>query len=189
MQININIQLDPGELAETLTRLAMLFAPIPTEPPAMPQSALPSPDTPAPASTPVLAAIAPATEAVDTIAPLGEWTTVATQPERKSRPVAEKRPAVLPGETEKPKRVMVSERLKFDQFDNLVRSEMKRLSMDKRIPSHSLCNAERDQRLPTLTAICQRYDVPNLVALAAKLEMLPPLSATNGQGYRKEPAT
>lgn len=183
MQINISIQLDPGELAETVTRLAMLFA-SPT-----PLNALPSPDTPAPTSTPVLLAIPPATEASDAIAPLGEWTPVATQPERKPKPAAEKRPAVLPGEMEKPKRVNSGDRLKFDEFDTLVRSEMKRLSMDRRIPSHSLWNAERDQRLPTLTAICQRYDAPNLVALAAKLDMLPPLSATNGAGYHRKETT
>lgn len=188
MQININIQLDPGELAETLTRLAMLFAPRApaSEPPTVPPSALPSPDTPAPTSTPVLAAIAPATEATDTIAALGEWTPVTTEPERKAKPAAEKRPAEEVGQIEKRN---YPSRLEFRLFDTLVRSEMKRLSMDRRIPSHSLWNAERDQRLPTLTAICQRYDAPNLVALAAKLDMLPPLPALNGQGYRKEPAT
>lgn len=177
MQININIQIDPGELADLVRSLAGLIAPIPTEPPTTAQSALLRPDTPAPTSTPVLAAIAP----------VGEWTPVATQPERKSKPTAEKRPAEEVGQTEKRN---YPSRLEFGLFDTLVRSEMKRLSMDRRIPSHSLWNAERDQRLPTLTAICQRYDAPNLVALAAKLDMLPPLSALNGQGgHRKEPAT
>lgn len=181
MQININIQIDPGELADLVRSFAGLLAPIPTEPPTMPPNALPSPDTPAPTSTPVLAAIPPATEASD-----AESVPLVTPSVRKVKPMPEKRPAVLPGETEKPKRVYSGERLKFDAFDDLVRSEMKRLSMDKRIPSHSLWNAEPDQRLPTLTAICQRYDVPNLVALAAKLDMLPPLSATNGIGYHRE---
>ena len=188
MQININIQLDPGELADLVRSFAALITPIkaiPPEPPTMPPNALLRPDTPAPTSTPVLPAIAPATEATGAIAPLGEWTPVATQPERKSKPTAEKRPAEEVGQTEKRN---YPSRLEFGLFDILVRSEMKRLSLDRRIPSHSLWNAERDQRLPTLTAICQRYDAPNLVALAAKLDMLPPLSALSGQGYRKEPA-
>jgi len=180
MQINVNIQLDPGELAETITRLAMLFAPQP----ALNGSAWP--DAPAPTSPPVLAPIPPATEAASTIAPLGEWTPVATQPERKPKPAAEKRPAVLPGETEKPKRVYSGDRLKFEEFDKLVRSEMKRLSLDGRIPGYRLWETERDPRLPTLGAVCQRYDVSTLPALAAKLSMLPPLSATNGVYHEKE---
>lgn len=182
MQINISIQLDPGELA-ALVRSFVGIGPIEvpiipdaTEPPTTPPNALPSPDAPAPVSTPVLPAIPPATDEPETTsepAPVGG-------PKGRPKAVPEKRPAVLEGEAEKPKRIYSGERLKFDLFDNLVRSEMKRLSMDRRIPSHSLWNAERDQRLPTLTAICQRYDVPNLVALAQKLDMLPPLSATSG---------
>lgn len=177
MQISINIQLDPAELADLVRSLVGIvpIVPIPTEPPTTPQSVLPSPDTPAPTSTPVLATILPATE-------VGK--AEAAPAVRKPKPMPEKRLAVLPGEIEKPKRAYSGSRLKLDEFDTLVRSEMKRLSMDKRIPSHGLWNAERDPRLPTLTGVCQRYGVPNLVALAAKLDMSPPLSAINGVGYR-----
>ena len=175
MQINISIQLDPGELADLVRSFAGLIAPIAIEPPTTAQNVLPSPDIPAPTSTPVLAAIPPAEEAVHTIPPHKEETP----------PPAEE-------ETEKPRRVSSSARLKFDEFDKLVRSEMKRLSVDgKHMPGHRLWEEDRDKRLPTLGAVLQRYDVSTLASLAEKLDMSPPLSmhtATNG-AYREKETT
>lgn len=172
---------------------------------------------PAPTETPVLAPVASATQeagsAPDTatvissalaahgLAPLGEWTTAATPvgaatdatltpstvPRRAGRPSKQaptKRPALMPGEEEP----SAPGRLPFDQFDKLVRSEMKRLSMDGRMPNHRLWNDERNVLLPTMARVMLRYGCNNLIDLAAKLDMLPPLSALNGQGYRKEPA-
>ena len=159
MQINLSIQLDPGELTDTITRLAMLFAPQP----ALNGSAWP--DAPVPTSTPVLPAIPPATE-----------------------PSSAEEPAALKPKptTEGPKRVITSARLEFEAFDKLVRSEMKRLSIDgAHMPGHRLWDHDRDNRLPTLSGVLKRYDAPNLVALATKLDMFPPV-AINGQSHRKE---
>jgi hypothetical protein len=68
------------------------------------------------------------------------------------------------------------DRLPFAQLDALVRSEMKRLSMDGRIPGHKLWESERDPRLPTLGAIISRYKCANLIDLAAHFGLEPPLS-------------
>lgn len=68
-------------------------------------------------------------------------------------------------------------RLPFAELDPLVRSELKRLSMDGRIPNYKLWDSERDPRLPTLGAILARYDVTNLGDFAAFFGMEPPLSA------------
>ncbi len=179
MQINlqIHIHLDGVDLDSYLTRLALLFAP--PSPQATPE-AFQGPDAHADPPAQQEAATPPATETTVTEVPP---TTLPIQSSEKKTAVG-KRTARLPGalgglpEPEPKQRNMTTARLPFDDLDALVRSEMKRLSMDKRIPGHSLWNAERDPRLPTLTAICYRYDVKNLVELAAKLEMQPPLSAT-----------
>jgi len=67
--------------------------------------------------------------------------------------------------------------LPFETFDALVRREVKRLSIDGRIPGHRLWESERDQRLPTLTAVIQRYNVTNLIDFADLMGMEPPLRA------------
>lgn len=70
-----------------------------------------------------------------------------------------------------------SSRLPFAAFDTLVRSEMKRLSMEGRIPNAKLWDAERDSRLPTLAGVMMRYRRLNLADLATEMGMQPPLSA------------
>jgi hypothetical protein len=172
MQINlqIHIHLDGVDLDHYLTRLALLFAP------PSPQTApdvFEGPDAHTPSPTAQETPVLPATEETATDAPT-------TPTPKKANPA--KRTARLAGSLgglpEPKQRNMTTARLPFDELDGLVRSEMKRLSMDKRMPGHTLWNAERDPRLPTLTAICYRYNVSNIVELAEKLEMLPPLSAT-----------
>lgn len=168
---------------------------------------------PAPTGTPVLAPVAPATDEAGTppdplatlatangLAPLGEspsspgilgWTPVAeaaahppvTTHRRAGRPSKQppaKRPALMPGEEEP----SAPGRLPFDQFDKLVRSEMKRLSMDGRMPNHRLWNDERNVLLPTMAAVLYRYGVTTLVDLAKRLDMQPPLSALGSNGVK-----
>lgn len=67
--------------------------------------------------------------------------------------------------------------LPWDAFDQLVRSEVRRLAMDGRVPGHKLWESERDQRLPTLGAVLQRYKTPTLVEFAALMGMEAPLRA------------
>lgn len=75
------------------------------------------------------------------------------------------------------KRTYTGDRLPFDQLDPLVRSEMKRLSMDGRMPNHKLWDSERDPALPTLAAIILRYKCKGLADLADLMGLEPPLTA------------
>lgn len=70
-----------------------------------------------------------------------------------------------------------SNRLPFAEFDRLCRAEMKRLSMDGRLPGHKLWNSERNPQLPTMAAVLWRYKAAALVDLATILGLEPPLSA------------
>jgi len=184
MQINlqIHIHLDGVDLDSYLTRLALLFAP-PSGSGRSPQTApeaFEGPETHAPLPTAQGTPVLPATEAMgaDADAPIGEWVTVTVAPNgHKPKTPVTKRPAILPGETQLPE----VGRLPFAQFDELCRAEMKRLSMDKRMPNYSLWNSERDVRLPTMAGVLSRYGVTNLPDLAEKLGMLPPLSATGAR--------
>lgn len=65
--------------------------------------------------------------------------------------------------------------LPFEEFDRLVRREMKRLNVDGRIPGHALWNDQRDEQLPTLSAVMQRYECANMKELAELLGMEEPL--------------
>lgn len=58
----------------------------------------------------------------------------------------------------------------------MVRKEIRRLGMDKRIPNAKLWDAERDERLPTYAAVMYRYGCTNLGEFAEKMGMQPPLS-------------
>jgi hypothetical protein len=69
--------------------------------------------------------------------------------------------------------------LPFADFDKLARSEIKRLSMDGRIPSIKLWDSERDRRLPTYTAVLQRYKLSTLADLAALVGLEPPLRGSH----------
>lgn len=66
-------------------------------------------------------------------------------------------------------------RLSFAEFDPLVRAEMKRLSLDKRMPGYKLWDSERDQRLPTLVGVMARYEKTRMADLAEVFGMQPPL--------------
>lgn len=66
-------------------------------------------------------------------------------------------------------------RLSFAEFDPLVRAEMKRLSLDKRMPGYKLWDSERDQRLPTLGGVMARYEKTRMADLAEVFGMQPPL--------------
>lgn len=67
--------------------------------------------------------------------------------------------------------------LPYDEFDRLARAEMKRLSMDNRLPGRVLWDAERDKRLPTFEAVRSRFQCANVAELAEKMDLLPPIHA------------
>lgn len=104
----------------------------------------------------------------------------------RKKPAPAKRPALIKEQIEKvvavageePKKAYSGDRLPFDELDTLVRSEMKRLSIDKRMPSSRLWDEERDKRLPTLGAIMHRYKKTRLADLAEVFGLQPPLSTS-----------
>lgn len=74
--------------------------------------------------------------------------------------------------TEAPKK-----RLPFEEFDKLVRSEMKRLApVPGTMPGHALWNELRDPQLPTMGGVISRYDCTDLKGLAVLLNLNPPIS-------------
>lgn len=109
----------------------------------------------------------------------------APTPTRKT-PSAGERPATPPPATPAPVETAPEERtrsrLSVDESDPLVRSEMKRLSMDGRMPNHKLWDSERNPALPTMAAIILRYKCKGLADLADLMGLEPPLSAlSNGR--------
>lgn len=77
-------------------------------------------------------------------------------------------------------------RLSFEEFDRMVRAEMKRLAPSPgQMPSHSIWNELRNSALPTLGAVISRYDCVDLNGLAKELGMNPPLGKP---GPKPEPA-
>ena len=79
--------------------------------------------------------------------------------------------------TEEPTTETPKKRLPFEEFDKLVRSEMKRLApVPGTMPGHALWNELRDSRLPTMGAVVSRYDCTDLKGLAAMLNLNPPIS-------------
>lgn len=74
-----------------------------------------------------------------------------------------------------PPRKASGDRLAFEQFDSLVRKEVKRLSMDGRIPNAKLWDSERDPRLPAYAAVMARYGCTSLASFAEKMGMQPPI--------------
>jgi len=219
MQINLSINIDPEELARLFGLIG--FKSLDFQAPQTAPDAARGINLPAPTSTPVLPANAPATQeagatpdaaetepmptfisntlAAHGLVPLDEWVPAATPagsatdatltpptvPRRVGRSLKQapaKRPGLLPGEQEPTPGKRTGDRLPFDQFDQMVRAEMKRLSMDRRIPSYRLWDTERDSRLPTLGGVILRYGCTNLVDFAEKIDMLPPLSALSRNG-------
>jgi hypothetical protein len=67
-----------------------------------------------------------------------------------------------------------SSRLPFEEYDRLVRSEMKRLSRNGIMPGPVTWNDRRDRRLPTLQAVVYRYGFKRPEELANKLGYLAP---------------
>lgn len=65
--------------------------------------------------------------------------------------------------------------LPFPEFDALCRKELKRLSLDRRLPGRRLWDEERDKRLPTLDAVRMRYRCATMEQLAEELGFAPPL--------------
>ncbi len=74
--------------------------------------------------------------------------------------------------------------LPWAEYDALVRKEMKRLSLDRRLPGRKLWEEQRDRRLPTLDAVRIRYKCATMGQLAQELGMEPPLhnAMTVGNG-------
>lgn len=172
IQITINISLEAADIATLLQQFtASLVAPSIT--------ALANNHTTLPTPAPQLTA----TPGVPFIAAaeLVEAEPVAAQPvEPKPAAVAKppKRQAVLSAPAAPPAKKTMTPRLPFDELDSLTRREIKRLSMDGRIPNAKLWDSERDPRLPTMGAILIRYKARSIVELADPFGMEPPLSAT-----------
>lgn len=210
INLSVHIHIDGTDVESAMAKLAAVAQGIGLFMSPSPQSAPDALEGPKPHAPPATAQGAPAAPATtdaddrDGIPPLGEWPThaaqaceahqalgvtpVATQAgapkgvtlqrkggRPKKRP-ANSAPDLGSDETELPQ----IGRLAFDQFDLLCRAEMKRLSLDRRMPGFRLWNDERDVRLPTMAGVLARYGVTSLSHLAAKLGMLPPLSATSG---------
>jgi len=88
---------------------------------------------------------------------------------------AEKSPKPAEPTTQTPE--ISKKRLPFEEFDKLVRSEMKRLApVPGTMPGHALWNEMRDPQLPTMGAVVSRYDCTDLKGLAALLNLTPPIS-------------
>lgn len=85
-------------------------------------------------------------------------------------------PATKEAEAKPKRNTQPRPQLSFAEFDTLVGKELKRLSVDGRIPNASLWDEHRDQRLPTYGAVMQRYGCTNLASFAEKMGMQPPLS-------------
>lgn len=84
--------------------------------------------------------------------------------------------------TKTPAPALLNPKSDWDFFDSLVRNEMRRLSVDRRMPGTALWNNERDCRLPTMAGLVAAYDVADVKELATKLGMPAPLSTMAAGG-------
>ena len=193
--ISINIQLDAtdpaafdaqlaaiarnllGRAAQLSTTVALPSAPPRTMPPTpgalsgrppkrSAASAPAAPDGPETHRTLVLAPDAPAAPAMPQIVPI--------PPATKEKDEGE--PTPVEPKAAKQRNTRPRESLPFAEFDTLVAKELRRLSVDGRIPNAGLWDAQRDQRLPTYVAVMYRYGCTNLASFAEKMGMHPPLS-------------
>jgi len=71
--------------------------------------------------------------------------------------------------------------LSFEEFDALVKSDVKRLSTGRIMPTHSLWNEMRNPALPNLTSVATRYGVATVEELAMMLGYTPPLRGMKPQ--------
>lgn len=174
--ISINITLEAADLV-ALGSLA--WATLPQPPP------LPSPAAPPPAPKPQRIEPKPAKRPanVEPTAPNGPEShrTDVRRENAPAEPVAPEIAPILPAteakdEGKPPKHPRSGDRLPFAEFDMLVGKELKRLSVDGRIPNAGLWDEQRDKRLPTYGAVMQRYGCTNLASFAEKMGMQPPLS-------------
>jgi len=197
ISLTLNVSLDATDLAALDTRLAALARgmarltesaeapqsrtePSPSADSAKPQNAPKQrkptprpPKTPAPGGTPVLPPVFPATANGDGT----QQPPTAVEPQRREEREEEQKPDQSLGDLGA-FAVDAPGRLPFAEFDKLVRSEMKRLSMDGRIPSCKLWDSERDRRLPSLAGLLYRYKVGGIGELAPVFGLEPPLSVT-----------
>lgn len=129
--------------------------------PRKPRAVVPAPDTKASAPLP------PAIDITEPpTAPLNGHAT----PEN-----AEESPKPAEPTTQTPE--IIKKRLTFEEFDKLVRAEMKRLApVPNTMPGHALWNELRDPQLPTMGGVISRYDCTDLKGLAALLNLNPPIS-------------
>jgi hypothetical protein len=199
ISLTLNVSLDAADLAALDARLAALARgmarltesaeapqshtePTPSvdsaNPDPKPQNALKRgkptprpPKMPAPGGTPVLPPVFPATANGDGT----QQTPTAVQPQRREEREEEQKPDQSLGDLGA-FAVDAPSRLPFVEFDKLVRSEMKRLSMDGRIPSYKLWDSERDRRLPSQAGLLYRYKVGGIGELAPVFGLEPPLS-------------
>lgn len=78
-----------------------------------------------------------------------------------------------------PKRARPETTLNFDEFDQLVRSEMHRLAIDGRAPGEPRWNANKCEQLPTMSSIIGRYrrecGIKSTNDLAERFGLLPAL--------------
>lgn len=65
--------------------------------------------------------------------------------------------------------------LPFEEFDRLVRAEMKRIGTGGTMPGFGLWDLQRTKTLPSMGAVLQRYKVQTTTELAAILGLNPPL--------------
>lgn len=159
IKISLTVELEAADLAALGSQWAALFAQV-VAPAAMfahevtpPAKAI---ERPVLRKTPVLVAEPPAPQ------PSPEIATIAPATQE-----GEERPA------KRNKRLVPT--LPWDEYDKLVRREMKRLSLDKRLPGRKLWDEQRDRRLPTLDAVRMRYKCSTLAQLAEELGMDAPL--------------
>ena len=75
--------------------------------------------------------------------------------------------------------------LPFEEFDRLVRAEMKRLQVAGTMPGHGVWDEHRHMPLPTLQAVISRYGCKSTTELASRLGLMPPLT-TKLPGEREQ---
>ena len=71
--------------------------------------------------------------------------------------------------------------MEFEEFDALVKREVKRLAAGNTMPSHALWNEMRDPKLPVLSSVMHRYGAGTAEDLARMLGYNPPLRGMKPQ--------